>query len=140
MIEAIIAGEEDPIKLADLAKLRLREKIRELQQALAGKVRSHHRFLLKEYMEEWKALRGRIKRLEEEIDRRIRPLTRPSLCGKACRAWITSPHAALSPKSVSTWISSPPRSTLPHGPDCVPATTRVPASGYPAGCATATSG
>lgn len=73
MIEAIIAGQEDPEQLAELAKLRLRDKIPELKLALAGKVRDHHRFLLKEYLEEWKAIGGRIKRVEKEIDHRIRP-------------------------------------------------------------------
>jgi transposase len=73
MIEAIIAGQDDPAQLAELAKRRLREKIPELQLALSGKVRDHHRFLLKEYMGEWKALRERIARVEEEIDRCIRP-------------------------------------------------------------------
>jgi transposase len=73
MIEAIISGEDDPERLADLAKRRLREKIPQLQLALAGRVRDHHRFLLMEYMGEWKALRERIGRIEQEIDRRIRP-------------------------------------------------------------------
>lgn len=71
MIEAIIAGEDDPERLADLAKQRLREKIPALRLALAGKVRDHHRFLLKELLEEWKALGARIGRIEKEIDRRI---------------------------------------------------------------------
>jgi transposase len=73
MIEAIIAGEEDPERLADLAQRRLRQRIPELQLALQGRVRDHHRFLLKEFLEEWKALGTRIRRIEEEIDRRIVP-------------------------------------------------------------------
>lgn len=47
MLEAIIAGEEDPERLADLAQRRLREKIPELRLALHGRVRDHHRFLAK---------------------------------------------------------------------------------------------
>jgi len=73
MIEAIIAGVNDPERLADLAQRRLRGKIPELQLALEGRVRDHHRFLLKEFLEEWKALGTRIRRIEEEIDRRITP-------------------------------------------------------------------
>ena len=73
MLEAIIGGEEDPAQLAELAKRKLRGKIPELRLALAGKVRDHHRFLLKEYLEEWKTLGERIKRVEQEIDRRIPP-------------------------------------------------------------------
>ena len=73
MIEAIIAGEEDAERLADLAQRRLREKIPELRLALQGRVRDHHRFLLKEFLEEWRALAARIRRIEQEIDRRIAP-------------------------------------------------------------------
>jgi transposase len=50
MIEAIIRGEYDPVKLADLARMRLRKKIPQLQQALHGSVTDHHRFLLRTQM------------------------------------------------------------------------------------------
>ena len=52
---------------------RLRSKMPELRLALQGRVRDHHRFLLKEFLEEWRALGTRIRRIEEEIDRRIAP-------------------------------------------------------------------
>lgn len=73
MIEAIIAGEQDPERLADLAQRRLRQRIPELQLALEGRVRDHHRFLLKEFLDEWRALEARIRRIEDQIDRRIAP-------------------------------------------------------------------
>lgn len=85
MIEAIINGEDDPNHLADLAKRRLRQRIPDLQLALSGKVRDHHRFLLKEHLSEWKALSERIARVEEEIDRRIIPF------GQAVTRWKTIP-------------------------------------------------
>ena len=73
MIEAIIAGEDNAERLADLAKRKLRQRIPDLEIALSGRVRDHHRFLLKEHLDEWKALSSRIRRIEEEIDRRIVP-------------------------------------------------------------------
>lgn len=73
MIEAIIAGEDNPEHLADLAKRKLRQRIPDLQVAMSGRVRDHHRFLLKEHLDEWKALSDRIRRVEQEIDRRIAP-------------------------------------------------------------------
>jgi transposase len=73
MIEAIIAGEEDAERLANLAQKRLRQRIPELQLALEGRVRDPHRFLLQEFLDEWRALGARIRRIEEEIDRRIVP-------------------------------------------------------------------
>src|SRR6266404_3802715 len=73
MIEAIIAGEQDAEHIAQFAKGRLRTRIPELQAALAGRVRSHHRFMLKEHFSEWKALAERIERVEKEIDKSIAP-------------------------------------------------------------------
>src|SRR5262249_23323025 len=49
--EALIAGETDPAKLADLARQRLREKIPALPQALQGRVTEHHRFLLRMHLD-----------------------------------------------------------------------------------------
>jgi transposase len=73
IIEAIIAGEDNPERLADMAKRRLRQRIPELQLALAGRIRAHHRFLLKEHFDEWKNLGDRIRRVEQEIERCIGP-------------------------------------------------------------------
>ena len=73
MLEAIIAGQQDPEQLAKLERGRLKSKIPELEQALEGRVRDHHRFLLGEFLDEWEALGERIARLEAEIDRQIRP-------------------------------------------------------------------
>jgi transposase len=85
MIEAMIAGDDDPVVLADLAQKKLRQRIPELQMALSGRVRDHHRFLLKEHLEEWKALAERIVRVEKEIDRRIAPFE------QAVTLWKTIP-------------------------------------------------
>src|SRR3954465_10040347 len=43
MLRAIVAGEGDPVVLADLARQRLRAKIPQLQEALLGEVTEHHR-------------------------------------------------------------------------------------------------
>jgi transposase len=47
ILRALIDGETDPTKLAELARGRLRAKIPELQEALRGRVTEHHRFLLR---------------------------------------------------------------------------------------------
>lgn len=46
MLQALVSGETDPHRLADLAQRRLRDKIPQLEQALHGRVRPHHRVLL----------------------------------------------------------------------------------------------
>ena len=45
MLAALIAGEHDPARLADLAKRRMRSKIPELTEALTGRFSAHHAFL-----------------------------------------------------------------------------------------------
>jgi transposase len=45
MIDALIAGQRDPEVLAEMAKGRLRAKIPELRDALAGRFNSHHALL-----------------------------------------------------------------------------------------------
>jgi transposase len=85
MLEAIIAGQDNPQQLAKLARGRLKNKIPQLEQALEGRVRDHHRFLLAEFLDEWEALGQRISRLEAEIDKQIRPFE------EAVALWQTIP-------------------------------------------------
>lgn len=67
MIRAIIAGEVDPIELADLARQRLRAKIPQLQEALYGEVQDHHRFLLGLLMDQVAFLEQQISKLTARI-------------------------------------------------------------------------
>jgi transposase len=73
MIEAIIAGCEDPERLADLARRSLRGKIPVLKRALLGRVTEHHRFLLRASMDQIGSLEGLIARFEARIDEAIKP-------------------------------------------------------------------
>ena len=50
MLEAILSGRMQPQALAELAKGRLRNKRSELERALNGVVREHHRFLLAQHL------------------------------------------------------------------------------------------
>jgi transposase len=67
MIRAIVTGEDDPIKLADLARQKLRAKIPQLQEALCGEVADHHRFLLGMLLEQVEFLEGQIDKLSARI-------------------------------------------------------------------------
>lgn len=73
MLEAILAGATDPEQLAELAKGRLRNKLPQLKQALNGRVREHHRFLLVEQLSHIDYLDEAIGRLSGEIAERLRP-------------------------------------------------------------------
>jgi transposase len=68
ILKALAAGQADPKALAQLAKARLRNKIPELEQALVGRVREHHRWLLGELLRQLEETEGAIARLEERIE------------------------------------------------------------------------
>jgi len=67
MIEALIAGERDVSKLADLAEKRLRHKIPQLQRALEGEVGEHHRFLLRRLLDQYDFFEKEIARISERL-------------------------------------------------------------------------
>jgi transposase len=67
MLEALLAGEEEPAVLAELARGRLRAKRPELRRALAGRVQPHHRVLLREILAHIDALEAALERLAGEI-------------------------------------------------------------------------
>jgi transposase len=73
MIRALIDGQEDPDRWADLARRRLRGKIPELRRALAGRVTEHHRFLLRALMDQVEALEALIARFEARIEEAMGP-------------------------------------------------------------------
>lgn len=73
MIHALVAGETDPDKLANLARGRLRGKIPELKLALHGRVSDHHRFMLQLLMEQENNLDKAIDQLVCRIDAMVRP-------------------------------------------------------------------
>ena len=73
MLRALTRGETDPDKLADLAQKRLREKIPQLREALAGRVTAHHRFLLELLLDQVEQVEGLIGRLEARIGEATAP-------------------------------------------------------------------
>jgi transposase len=68
MLEAIVAGEDDPATLAELARRKLRSKIPQLRLALQGRVTEHHRFLLGLFLDELRHMEGLIERLNVRIE------------------------------------------------------------------------
>lgn len=72
MLRAIIAGDSDPARLAEMSRGKLRRRIPELQDALQGKVTEHHRFMLKQLMEWLGFLEGQLNLLDTEICQKLR--------------------------------------------------------------------
>ena len=73
MLEAMIAGEQDPKKLAAMSKGRLRNKLPELEQALCGLMGDHQRFMLKNQLSLMDFLSAQIDQLSEEVAERFSP-------------------------------------------------------------------
>ncbi len=68
MLAALVAGERDPLVLAELAKGRLRRKIPALRQALRGRFREHHALLIGLALDHIAHLEAAIARLDERVD------------------------------------------------------------------------
>ncbi len=73
MLERLVAGEADPQSLAELARGRMRAKRPELREALTGRVRPHHRLLLRTHLTLTDQFDAAIATLTEEIEERMRP-------------------------------------------------------------------
>src|SRR5262249_18450901 len=73
MIEALIAGESDPAKLASLADRRVRASQQILRQVLRGHVTAQHRFLLRLHLDQIDALDAAIARIDQEVEASIAP-------------------------------------------------------------------
>jgi transposase len=73
MIEALIAGEKNPAKLARLADQRVKASQETLREALRGRVTKRHRFLLRLHLGQIDALDAAIAELDREVETGIAP-------------------------------------------------------------------
>ncbi len=73
MLQALLAGSTDAAALAQLAKGRMREKIPELERALAGRFAPHQRFMVAEHLAPIDFLDAAVERVGAEIAERLRP-------------------------------------------------------------------
>jgi transposase len=73
MLNALIEGKATPSEMADLAQKRLRQKTEELNKALEGRVKPHHRFVLAELLLQIDSLDETIARFDAQIEEYCRP-------------------------------------------------------------------
>lgn len=73
MLEAMIDGETNPQKIAELALGKLKEKRHSLEQALNGLVEPHQRMMLESLLRQVDYLDLEINRLSKEVEKRMRP-------------------------------------------------------------------
>src|SRR5256885_9532479 len=74
ILNALIAGETDPQKLADLARGTARKKRAELVEALHGRIRDHHRRLLKVHLELVVALEQALAEVDAAVGKNLAPI------------------------------------------------------------------
>jgi transposase len=73
MIEAIIRGEQDPERLADLSRGRLKASRPAVIAALQGRVTPHHRFLLRLHLTHIDALDTAVREVEARLGEALAP-------------------------------------------------------------------
>src|SRR5262245_8803072 len=73
MLDALVSGTTDPALLADLARGKLRRKLPALRQALAGRFRAHHAFLVSQLLAHLDYLDEAIATVGSQIDVAMAP-------------------------------------------------------------------
>jgi transposase len=139
MIEALIAGETNPAKLASLADRRVKASPEEFREALRGRVTKHHRLLLRLHLNQIDALDAAMATLDAQVEANLGPfptavdlvMSIPGIKNLGAHVIVSEIEIDMSP--LRTHISS-------HGPAYVRATMRVPASVDPIACARAVPG
>jgi transposase len=122
MLDALIAGERDPRRLADLARGRMRTKRTALVEALRGRFDHHHAELVRMLLDQIDALNGQIATLTARIEVMLDTMTAPAPvldptdrgandgpCGTGelsvverlaeIRGWAGCPRSSSSPRS-----------------------------------------
>jgi transposase len=89
MLQAIAAGVDEPEKLAQMARKGLRKKLPQLRLALQGHIREHHRFLLRQLLDELRFTEDKISELEQRIQHCMGPYHR------AITLWTSMPGIRL---------------------------------------------
>ncbi|SCU76848.1 hypothetical protein CNECB9_3480005 [Cupriavidus necator] len=74
MLNAIVAGEDNPERLAALAQGNARKKVPELREALRGRITAHHRTLLKLHLDVINALEHTLAELDATLGKALAPI------------------------------------------------------------------
>jgi transposase len=82
MLAAILAGQDDPEVLAELAKGRMRTKIDDLERALTGHIKDSHRRMLSWHLRHIDELNALLTEIEQEIDQLLPPFDQADLVAR----------------------------------------------------------
>jgi transposase len=73
MLDAMVAGEGDPVKLAALAHKGVKASQAQLREALNGRVNDHHRFLIRIHLQQIDHIDESIAQLDEQVEANLKP-------------------------------------------------------------------
>jgi transposase len=97
ILHALVAGETDPVRLAALAHRNVKSPQAKLAEALQGRVRQHHRFLLKLHLQQIDGLDASLATIDGEIEANLAPF---------CTAIdIVSSHPGINKPSAEAIVS-----------------------------------
>jgi hypothetical protein len=111
ILRALIAGQTDPIQLADLARGTLKNKRAALVEALTGRVTPHQRRLLKLHLDLIERLEAAVADVDAQLGEALALLVRPWSASMESPASIRSSPRRSSAKSAWTCRVSPRIST-----------------------------
>jgi transposase len=127
ILKALIAGETDPERLADLTTGRLKASRAQLVEALHGRVTAHHRFILELHLTQIEALDAAIAKLERHMGDAMAPFhravsrltTMPGVSETTARVLIAEIGADMSrfpsPGHLVSWAGLCPRLDVSAG-------------------------
>ncbi len=79
MLKALVEGKADAAAMAELARFRMRAKIPQLREALAGKVADHHRFMLGQLLAQVEGLDAQVAAFDARVEAVMTPLEREAV-------------------------------------------------------------
>jgi transposase len=94
MLTCLIAGQDDPQQLAQLARGRMRSKIEVLERALTGHLTDTHRFLLSLHLHHIDTLNEMIERLSHQIEQATQPFDQANELARLDEIPGVGPHVA----------------------------------------------
>src|SRR6266851_5763625 len=83
MLQALVDGESDPERLADMAQGTARKKHAALVEALRGRVTTHHRSMLKLHMQMIDAIESALREVDGHVGKALEPI-------RACAHLLTT--------------------------------------------------
>jgi transposase len=125
MLAALLGGQRDPKILARMARGRMRAKIPQLQQALAGNFTGHHAFLLQMMLDRIDGLTARIEEVTVRIEEQVAPYARAvEQLDEIAGVGVTSAQELIAELGIDmtrfptaghlvSWPSSPPSTAAP---------------------------